>query len=124
MFFRLKDFNHYNTNYFVNNKTGKLQKVILYTSDIHSIVNELFERISYSTFITNNISQSSIRILQSPLTLYNTNNFIDITKTIYTLMDDKYVNSEISIIFPKKTVKTMENIFDTYSTFSHTIETI
>ena len=124
MFFRLKDFNHYNTNYFVNNKTGKLQKVILYTSDIHSIVNELFERISYSTFITNNISQSSIRILQSPLTLYNTNNFIDITKTIYTLMNDKYVNSEISIIFPKKTVKTMENIFDTYSTFSHTIETI
>lgn len=124
MFFRLKDFNHYNTKYFVNNKTGKLKKVILYTSEIHSIVNELFERISYSTFITNNISQSSIRILQSPLTLYNTNNFIDITKTIYTLMDDKYVNSEISIIFPKKTVKTMENIFDTYSTFSHTIETI
>ena len=124
MFFRLKDFNPYNTNYFVNNKTGKLQKVILYTSEIHSIVNELFERISYSTFISNNISQSSIRILQSPLTLYNTNNFIDITKTIYTLMNDKYVNSEISIVFPKKTVKTMENIYDTYSTFSHTIDTI
>lgn len=113
-----------NSNNFIYTPCSGIYKVRLYTSKEHSILNELFERISYTTFSNSSFVYSSIRIYQSPLSIYNLTNFIDITRTYFPTIDDTIIQSEISIVFPMKTLRVIEQIFDTHSKFSQMIEVI
>jgi hypothetical protein len=91
---------------------------------IHELLNKLFERIQYSTFNNNGIYYSSIRIYKSKLNQqYNIIKFVDISRTYFPLLDN-VITSEVTIVFPQKTIRHIEYMADFTSTFIHHIENL
>jgi hypothetical protein len=93
----------------------------IYICYIHDLLNKLFERTQYSTFTNNGIYHSSIRIYTLSLDQPNTTNFVDISRIYFPLLDN-VITSEITLVFPYKTIRHIEYMANYTSTFSYNIE--
>lgn len=110
--------------YYWNIRTKKWYKVMLFTSYTHNILDTLFMRMQYSSFINNTSIYSSIRIKQPPLSTHNIIKFVDITRSYFPIIDKNMITSEFTIVFPNKTIRYIEYITKNTSTFTQIIEQI